>query len=205
MTASLDRIAAIVLAAGRSTRMGGPNKLLLEHDGKPLVRLAAEAAVASGATPVVVVTGHQAEAVEAALEGLGVQFVRNPRYADGLSTSLQAGVAALPEAADGVVVALGDMPLVDAPLIRRMVAAFEAAPGSVAAVPVHGGEWHNPVVIARALFPEIAALTGDAGAKKLLERRRDQVIEAPISDIAVALDVDTPDALAKLRDVAPPA
>ncbi|WP_245422349.1 nucleotidyltransferase family protein [Alsobacter soli] len=200
MTPTLDHIAAIVLAAGSSTRMGGPNKLLLEHQGKALVRHAAEAACQSGASPVVVVTGHQADMVEAALAGLDVQVVRNPNFAQGLSTSLKAGVTALPDSADGVVVALGDMPLVDYRLIRRMAAAFDAAPGCLAAVPLHEGEWHNPVVIARALFPAIEDLTGDAGAKKLLEKHRDQVIEVPVSDDAVALDVDTPEALARLGE-----
>ena len=91
------RIAAIILAAGRSTRMGGPNKLLAEIGGRPLVRIAVEEALASSAQPVIVVTGHQREKVEAALEGLKVQRVHNPDFAEGLSTSLKAGLAAVPD------------------------------------------------------------------------------------------------------------
>jgi molybdenum cofactor cytidylyltransferase len=199
MTEPLDRIAALVLAAGRSTRMGGANKLLQDYAGKSLVRRTVENALLCGAAPVLVVTGYEAEAVEAELAGLAVTLVRNPDYAQGLSTSLKVGVRALPDSVDGVVVMLGDMPLVDCHVVRRIVAAFEAAPGSVAAVPVHDGEWGNPVVLARALFADVESLAGDAGARKLLERRRDAVIEAPISDAAVAVDVDTPAALEKLR------
>ena len=119
-----ERIAAVVLAAGRSTRMGAVNKLIAEIGGKPLVRIAAEQALASRASPVIVVTGHERERVEAALAGLPVALVHNPDYAEGLGTSLKAGIAAVPEDADGAVVCLGDMPQVDAgadrPADRRL-------------------------------------------------------------------------------------
>ena len=108
------RIAALVLAAGRSTRMGAINKLIAEIGGKPLVRIAAEQALASRASPVIVVTGHQHEQVEAALAGLPVKLVHNPDYTEGLGTSLKVGIAAVPEDADGAIVCLGDMPQVDA-------------------------------------------------------------------------------------------
>src|SRR5690606_12213712 len=103
-------VAALLLAAGRSTRMGGPNKLLEDLHGKPIVRHAAEALAASGASPVVAVTGHEGERVASALAALDIELVHNPDYADGLSTSLKAGLAALPPDSDAVVVALGDMP-----------------------------------------------------------------------------------------------
>jgi molybdenum cofactor cytidylyltransferase len=112
------RIATVVLAAGRSTRMGGPNKLTAEIGGKPLVRIAVEQALASRAKPVIVVTGHQRESIEAALAGLDVRLVHNPDYAEGLGASLKAGIAAVPPDAAGVVVCLGDMPQVTAGLIR---------------------------------------------------------------------------------------
>ena len=108
------RIAAVVLAAGRSTRMGGPNKLVAEIAQRPLVRIAAEEALASRAKPVIVVTGHQRPDVERALDGLPVKFVHNPDFAQGLGTSLRTGIAAVPPDSDGVVVCLGDMPQVDA-------------------------------------------------------------------------------------------
>lgn len=193
------RLAALVLAAGRSTRMGAENKLLAELDGKALVRHVAEAAAGCGAEPVVVITGHDADAVEAQLAGLPIQFVRNPDYAEGMSTSLRLGVGALPTGLDGAIVLLGDMPLVSASLLRRLVAAFDAEPGGIAAVPLHEGEWGNPVILAAALFPEIGTLQGDAGARKLLVLHADRVIEVPVSDPAVAVDVDTPEVLQGLR------
>ena len=113
-------IAGVVLAAGRSSRMGGPNKLLEQIAGRPLVRIVVDAVLASRARPVIVVTGHQRERVEAALAGLPVRFVHNPHFADGLGTSLKAGIAALPAGADGAIVCLGDMPQVDAALIDRL-------------------------------------------------------------------------------------
>jgi molybdenum cofactor cytidylyltransferase len=199
MAQDLSGIGVLVLAAGRSTRMGGPNKLLADLDGFPVVRHALQAAAASGLDPIVVVTGHEAEAVRAVLAPLEVTFVDNPAYADGLSTSLKAGIAALPDSVDAVLVTLGDMPLVTSTLLRRLAAAFSAEPGGIAAVPVHDGAWGNPVIIARALFPRVQALQGDAGARKLLEHVRDRVIEVPVSEDAVALDVDTPEALAEIR------
>ncbi len=192
--------AAIVLAAGRSTRMGGPNKLLQDWRGKPLVRHAAEAALAAGAAPVVVVTGHQAEAVGAALGGLPVALVHNQDFAEGLSTSLKAGVAALPGGVDAVAVLLGDMPLVGAGLLQGLSAALAERPEAVAAVPVRDGEWGNPVLLRAALFPAIAHLTGDGGARKLLQGERGRVVERQVEDDAVSLDIDTPDALQALRE-----
>ena len=109
------RVAAVVLAAGRSTRMGAVNKLIAEIGGKPLVRIAAEQAWPRAASPVIVVTGHEREQSRGGVERTcRVRFVHNPDYADGLGTSLKAGIAAVPEEADGAIVCLGDMPQVDA-------------------------------------------------------------------------------------------
>jgi molybdenum cofactor cytidylyltransferase len=192
--------AALVLAAGRSTRMGGPNKLLQDWRGTPLVRHAAEAALAAGAAPAVVVTGHQAEAVGGVLAGLPVTLVHNPAFAEGLSTSLKAGVAALPPGTQAVAVLLGDMPLVGPDLLLRLDAALADRPDAVAAVPVRDGEWGNPVLLRAALFPRIAGLTGDAGARKLLLGEAGRVAECPVEDDAVTLDIDTPEALRALRE-----
>src|SRR4029077_11233484 len=137
-------VAAIVLAAGRSTRMGGPNKLLAEIGGKPLVRIAAEQALASRARPVVVVTGHQRNEVAAALKGLQVTLAHNPDFAEGLSGSLKVGIAALPAEVDGAIVCLGDMPQVDAALIERLIAAFDPEKGALVVVPTIAGKRGNP-------------------------------------------------------------
>src|SRR4051812_41496254 len=150
------RIAAIVLAAGRSTRMGGPNKLLAEIGGRPLVRIAAEEALASRARPVIVVTGHQRDQVEAALKGLDVTRVHNSKFADGLSTSVKTGLAAVPADVDGAIICLGDMPQVKAPLIDRLIASFDPAHGALVVVPTIDGQRGNPVVWARRFFRELA-------------------------------------------------
>ena len=174
------RIAAVVLAAGRSTRMGGPNKLLAEIAQRPLVRIAAEEALASRAKPVIVVTGHQRPEVERALAGLPVKFVHNPDFAQGLGTSLRTGIAAVPPDADGVVVCLGDMPQVDAGLVDRLIAAFDPARGALIVVPTFDGKRGNPVLWSRRFFPDLMAVEGDVGARHLIGRYPEAVVEVAV-------------------------
>jgi molybdenum cofactor cytidylyltransferase len=193
------RIAAIVLAAGRSTRMGGPNKLLAEINGRQLVRIAAEAALASQARPVIVVTGHQRERVEAALTGLDVTLAHNGDFAEGLSTSLKVGIAASPAEADGAIVCLGDMPQVNAQLIDRLLAAFDPEKGALVVVPTIDGKRGNPVVWSRRFFPELAALGGDVGARHLIASYPEAVTEVQLASNAALVDVDTPDALKAVK------
>jgi molybdenum cofactor cytidylyltransferase len=193
------RVAGVVLAAGRSTRMGGPNKLLAALGGRPLIRIAVEEALASRAKPVVVVTGHQRAEIEAALSDLPVRFVHNPDFADGLSTSLKAGIAALPDDVDGAMVCLGDMPQVGAALIDRLIAAFDPDKGALIVVPATDGKRGNPVLWARRFFSDLATIEGDVGARHLLTGFRDAVVEVPLTDGAALMDVDTPEALSALR------
>jgi molybdenum cofactor cytidylyltransferase len=192
-------IAALVLAAGRSSRMGGPNKLLAEIGGRPLVRIAVEEALASRARPVIVVTGHQREGVEAALSGLPVDFVHNPRFADGLGTSLKTGIAALPAQADGVIVCLGDMPQVDAAMIDRLIETLDPAKGALIAVPTINGQRGNPVVWSRRFFPDLMAVEGDVGARYLIGRYAEAVTEVPFSGTAALTDIDTPEVLEAVK------
>lgn len=193
------RVAALVLAAGRSTRMGAVNKMLAEIGGKPLVRIAAEQAVASHAHPVIVVTGHEREKVEAALNGLPVRFVRNADYAEGLGTSLKAGIAAVPEEADAVVVCLGDMPQVDAALINRLIAAFDPERGALVVVPSIDGRRGNPVVWSRRFFHDLMAIQGDVGARHLIGNYAEVVVEVPVAGEAALTDVDTPESLLAVK------
>lgn len=187
-------IAAIVLAAGRGTRFAPGPKMLAPLDGKPLVRHAAEAAIAGSASPVLVVVGYEATRITAALAGLDVQIVLNPSYDNGLSTSLRAGFAALPAETDGAVILLGDMPLVAPQLITRLIGAWIEAGRPPALVPFHNGRRGNPAVLSRTLSGEIERLTGDIGAGKLLHDRAG-VVEWALDDEAVANDVDTEAAL----------
>jgi molybdenum cofactor cytidylyltransferase len=195
--AKAPRIAALVLAAGQSRRMGR-NKLLLPIDGIPMVARAVDALIASAATDIVVVTGHQADQVRAVLAGRAVAFVHNPEFAGGLSTSVKAGIAALPEDADGALVCLGDMPLVGPAHLDRLIAAFNPLEGRLICVPTYDGQRGNPVLWARQLFGEMAGLSGDVGARGLLERHADAVCEVAMNDAGVLLDVDTPAALSAL-------
>jgi molybdenum cofactor cytidylyltransferase len=192
-------VAAIVLAAGRSTRMGGPNKLLAELGGKPLVRIVTEQALASKAQSVIVVTGHQADEVEAALRGLTVSFVRNPDFAQGLASSVKCGIAAVPDDAAGAVICLGDMPLIEASLIDRLIDAFAPDLGHLIAVPVSDNRRGNPVLWSRRFFTELMALDGDVGARHLIAKHSEAVAEVPVEGFGAFLDIDTPQALEDAR------
>jgi molybdenum cofactor cytidylyltransferase len=197
-------VAAIVLAAGASSRFraagGGGSKLLAPLAGKPLLRHAVDAALASRARPVIVVTGSDRAAVEAALAGAGVTFAHNPAHAAGLASSLQAGIAALPAAAAGALVLLGDMPAIPPALLDRLIVAFAAAPQALAVAPFHGGRRGNPALLARALFAEVAGLRGDEGARALLDAAAPgRVLAVDESDAGTTMDVDTPEMLARAR------
>ena len=192
-------VAAIILAAGRSTRMGGPNKLLAELGGKTLVRIVTEQALASKAKGVIVVTGHQAEQVEKALQGLKVKFVRNPDFAEGLASSVKAGVPAVPADADAAVICLGDMPLISAHLIDRLVDAFAPDRGNLIAVPVSDNRRGNPVLWSRRFFNELMTLDGDIGARHLIAKHSEAVAEVPVEGFGAFLDIDTPQALAEAQ------
>ncbi len=192
-------VAAIILAAGRSTRMGGPNKLLAELGGKPLVRIVTEQALASRAQGVIVVTGHQANDVQNALHGLNVTFAHNPDFAEGLAGSVKAGIAAVPNSADGAVICLGDMPLIEARLIDRMIESFAPDRGNLIVVPVSDGRRGNPVLWSRRFFNELMTLDGDIGARHLIAKHGEAVAEVPVEGHSAFLDIDTPEALETAR------
>ena len=189
------RIAALVLAAGQARRMGR-NKLVAELAGKALVRHVVEAALASQAAGVTVVSGHEPQRLAVALSGTGVSIVHNPDYASGLSTSLRRGLPALPRDIDGAVVLLGDMPLVSAAVIDRLIAAFNPLEGRALCVPTWQGKRGNPLLFARRYFAEVQAIEGDQGARQLLSEHPDAVAEVAMPDDAVLTDIDTPEALA---------
>jgi molybdenum cofactor cytidylyltransferase len=196
------RVAAIVLAAGRSSRMLGTNKLLEDFGGKPLVRRAVKAALASKASPVIVVTGNDEAAVKKSLAGLDVRFVHNENYAEGLSTSLKTGIHALPEDITGAVICLADMPNVSGALIDRLIDSFEPERGALIVTPVRNGRRGNPVLWARRFFPELLKLEGDMGARKLTAIYAEGVSEIEVSDDGAFFDIDTPEALDIARKAA---
>lgn len=193
-SAAPSQVAALVLAAGHSLRMGERNKLLCQVDGKPLVQHAIEAACASRACQVVVVTGHQSERIEGILEDWPVSFIYNADHASGMASSLRCGLSALSEKAEAVLVLLADMPSIDAGIIDHMIEAFDPARPLVL-VPVHQGRRGNPVLWPRRYFAEMAALRGDTGARGLLERHAQEVRSLPFDSPAILFDIDTADML----------
>jgi molybdenum cofactor cytidylyltransferase len=189
-------VAALVLAAGRSQRMGGANKLLAPFDGKPIVAHVLDHLAQAGVKRITAVTGHQQDAVAAAIGGRAVTLVHNPHYATGMASSIRAGIAAL-DGAGGALIGLGDMPRVGVQTLRALITAFAANPDSIC-VPVHGGRRGNPVVWAARFFPELAALHGDVGGRSLFAAHEEEIVEVPVDDPAIFLDIDTQDALAEL-------
>ena len=188
-------IAAVLLAAGRSSRYGGAGdtKLLLPWgpEGIPMVAAVAATLKAAGLRRIVAVLGHRAEAVDAALAGLGVETVLNPDYASGLSSSIAAGVGAPPVETCGYLIALGDMPAVTAGTVSLLCRAFEAAEPPAIVAPVHAGRRGHPVLFGRAFREELLSLSGDMGARRLLARRAGRVVEVAVDDPGVLTDVDT--------------
>jgi len=194
------KVHAVVLAAGRSSRMGGPNKLLADFDGKPLVRRMAERVLASTADGLLVVTGHQASRVLDAVGDLGAQTAHNADFASGLASSLKTGVAHVPEEAAGALIVLGDMPGVTSADLDRLIAAFRKAGGRAIVRATHSGKRGNPVVLPRSLFAAVAALEGDTGARHLIEGGSAEVIDVELGASA-SVDVDTPEAMARAGGV----
>ena len=193
------RIAAILLAAGSGTRMGKANKMMAPVRGRAMVTWAADAILASKATPLIVVTGHEPEKVQGVLEDYPASFAHNPNYIDGLSTSLRTGIAALPDDVDGALVCLGDMPEVTPETIDALIRAFDPVEGRGICVPVHGRKRGNPVLLANTYFDEITRIDGDVGARSLIEEHGDDVFEVPVEDDSILFDVDTPDRLEELK------
>ncbi len=193
------RVGALVLAAGQSRRMGPTNKLTAEIDGVAMVRRVCDTVLRSGADGLIVVTGHERDAVRQVLSAVDATFVHNPDFADGLSSSLCAGLAAVPDGWDGVVVCLGDMPGVAAEELDRLIAAFDPVEGRSICVPTHNGKRGNPVLWGRQFFEEIRSVAGDVGARHLIGVYPEAVCEVEMTTDAVLSDIDTPDALDRAR------
>ncbi len=175
--------------------MGEVNKLLIELDGKPMVRHVAETVLASTAAPVIAVLGHERDRVRAALGGMKLRCIYNPDYAAGISSSLKRGLAALPEDIDGVLVCLGDMPLLGAADIDRLIAAFNPTEGRAIIVPTRHGKRGNPVLWAKRFIAEMQDIAGDVGARHLIGAYPELVAEIEMGSEGVLLDIDTPEAL----------
>ncbi len=188
-------IAAVLLAAGRSSRYGGAGdtKLLLPWgpEAVPMVAAVADTLAVAGVGRLVAVLGYRADSVGKALEGAAIETVLNPDYAAGLSTSIAAGVRAAPAGASGYLIALGDMPAVTAATVALLCRAFEAAAPPAIVMPVHTGRRGHPVLFGRAFREELLTLSGDMGARGLLARHAGCVVEVAVDDKGVLTDLDT--------------
>jgi molybdenum cofactor cytidylyltransferase len=196
------KVAALVLAAGRSRRMAPLNKLMvMDRAGQAMIARVVDNALASRARPVLVVTGHEHERVEEALSGRPVLMAHAEDYAEGLSASLKAGIAALPEDVEGVLVMLGDMPLVSPAMLDRIVAGFDPEEGRAIVQPTFRGKQGNPVLWGREFFDEILAITGDVGARHLTGKHGDRLANVEMADDGVLRDFDTLETLKGLDPV----
>ncbi len=198
--AAAGAVAAVVLAAGRSTRMGR-NKLAELIAGEPVVRHVVKVALDARLRPVRVVTGHDPATIHAALDGLDVAFVHNADFESGMAGSLRAGLAALPDGVQAAIVLLGDMPLISEGTLAALIEAHRQRPEALAIVPTVDGQRANPVLIGRGLFAAVQGLSGDIGARKLIETLADGVIEVEVGDAGALIDVDTPESLEAVRRI----
>ncbi len=183
-------VAAIVLAAGRGARFDATqSKLLADFGGRPLVRRAVEAALGSRASKTIVVTGQARDEIETALAGLPLVFAHNPDFASGMASSLRVGLANAADSA-GALALLADMPGVASPMLDQLIEAFNRAPDRAAVAPVYRGRRGNPVLLARRLFPLLASLRGDEGARRLLGST-EGVLEIAVDEKSVLSNIDT--------------
>jgi len=197
---------AVLLAAGRSERFGGGFgdllKQLAEFRGEPLVRRAARTALAADFAEILVVTGYHAEAVEAALQGLDVTFVRNPNWEEGQSTSVKAGLARVDSASRAALFLPCDQPLLTAKILDRILGTYRETGGPIV-LPAYGDRRGSPVLLARSLFPELAKITGDTGGRQVIRRYPDAVVEVRLESEGPLVDVDTLEALKRLGAATP--
>jgi molybdenum cofactor cytidylyltransferase len=207
---SRPSVAAILLAAGSSRRYGAANKLLAELDGRPLLTRMATALVEAGFDPIIVVTGHDAKLIRHALAPFGdhLQFAYNARHNQGMGSSIASGIAVIgnwPNQPSGVLIAQGDMPDVSVALLTTLTERFRGSGADRVTVPwlpgapgidTGGGRQGNPVIWPRRLLPALATLTGDRGGKALMQAEGDAIERVISTDVAAAVDIDTPDQLA---------
>jgi molybdenum cofactor cytidylyltransferase len=187
-------IAAVLLAAGRSSRMGAGSKLLLPHPGdqRPLLWHAVQSVLALGLVEVLVVVRPDLPALAAAITELPVRIVPNPDYAQGMATSLRAGIAALGPEVQAALVVLGDTPEVDPAVFAALLAAYRAE-GRPMTLPVYGGIPGPPTLFSHAAFPALAQLTGDQGGRRIMVEHPDWVTRVPLPLALIPRDIDTPD------------
>jgi molybdenum cofactor cytidylyltransferase len=192
VTSPTIRFSAVVLAAGLSSRMAGPHKMMLRVGDEPAIRRSVRAVLDSGVQEVVVVTGYQGREVMSALSDLPVALQPNIRYEEGQMTSVAAGVAGLTRATDAIMVCLGDMVLITAEDLRELMAVYEAHSDFSIVAPRYRGERGNPILFAAAYAPEVAAGRRLIGCRKLIQEYPDETYFHDVTHDRYSTDMDTP-------------
>ena len=195
MTDSSASIAALVLAAGSSRRMGACNKLLLEVGGQPMVRRVVQSLHAAGLSAVHVVTGHEAPRVREVLSGELVVFTHNEHHRHGMGTSLARGAESLPDNCEAVMVCLGDMPFIESHTIALLLQEFARRPRPAIVAPQYRGRLGHPVLFSRGYFGALMELEGDRGARPIIEDAGGAFFVVDVDDGAVLDDIDKEDDL----------
>ena len=191
-------VAAVVLAAGSSRRMGDINKLMLSIEGTPMVVRVVEALERSRADRILVVTGYEPERIRGALSCRKVELAHNPDYEEGIGTSIRTGISTLGKDCDGALIVLADMPWVGTEVVDRLIDAFSEADEPSIFIPTFGGKRGNPILWSSRHFPELLELAGDVGGRGLFHSRREAICHVQVESTAIRLDVDTPDVLREL-------
>jgi CTP:molybdopterin cytidylyltransferase MocA len=191
-------VSGVLLAAGTSRRFGGRPKQLATFDGEPLVRRAARQALESRLAELVVVVGFEADRVRSVLEDLQLPVVENAAYGAGQSTSVAAGLEAVDEDADACLFLPCDQPYLAAKTLNRLLWAYERTGGGIV-VPAFRGRRGAPTLFDRRYFPELRALTGDAGGRQLLQRHPESILSVDLESELPLLDADTPEELERLH------
>ena len=193
-----SNVAAVILAAGGSTRFGQP-KQLLPWGGRPLVTHIADTAWSAGLDPVVVVIGAAAESVAPLLASRPFRIVHNYRWETGLSSSLNVAVAALPPDVEAALFIPVDQPLITPRLLQRFVETWQTTGAGIVVPQTPEGQRGTPVLFSREFFAELAALSGDVGGRALFAQHADRIARLPVAHARVLSDVDTPEAFEALR------
>lgn len=201
MPSTPSQLAAIILAAGTSTRMGDVNKLLLPLNGQPIIRRVVRTVTEAPVRDVLVVTGHEAVRVREACTGIeAATFVQNDAYATGMASSIRTGVAATLADATGFLIVLGDLPLLSPDTLAQLRTAFTSATSDAIVCPTTDERRGHPVLFGAPYREALLQLEGDTGARPILHAHADRIIDVPVSDPGIFRDVDTPDAYNALRD-----
>jgi molybdenum cofactor cytidylyltransferase len=196
-----SQIGAVILAAGKSTRMGEP-KQLLRLNGKPLVEIILGNVRGADVADVVLVLGFGAEAIRRAVALEDVKVIVNQDYEQGMASSLGAGLAALDPTTDAALIVLGDQPSVRPETLNRMIERYQRSDAQIL-VPMYQGFRGNPVLLDRSVFPEVMALKGDIGCRAVFGNHQDGIVKVMVDDIGILLDIDSMDDFAKLLRYGP--